>query len=130
MPNRAQHETEGRAVGALVGSLGNLVVQERRMRERPGTPFSVAELAVTAGYGILLGEVGATMPDETEPATWPGHRRGAHSWATLWAVTLGTIAGAASDLPGPLRLAVGAVGASYVVHLVSDAATPRGLPLL
>ena len=69
MPNRGQYKTEGRVVGALVGAVGKLVVQERRMRERPGAPFRVAELAVTTGYGILLGEVGATMPDEIEPAT-------------------------------------------------------------
>lgn len=130
MPNRRQHEEEGQAFGWIAGAVGNLVVQDARMKERPGTPFDVGEFVVWTGVGGLIGKAGSVSPDWAEPAWTPRHRATAHSWAALGSVAIGTVRFLQADVPGWARLLVGAFGVGYVSHLLSDAQTPIGLPLL
>lgn len=147
MPNRATHARAGAAVGVLAAVY--------RARESPTN-----QLVAEAIGGLLGGWLGGVIPDILEPATSPNHRRLAHSAAAGGALTLARIAEwqascrAAADaaasraLAHPLgtsertraewdvlfwRLLAGAlVGlvAGYASHLVLDAGTARGLPLL
>lgn len=134
MAKRSDHD----AAGALTG--GAAVVLSALAAGR--TP-SFAEVLGGAVSGILASRV----PDLLEPATHPGHRRLAHSAVTLGATGIAVprlhsahISGATSAdrEDDPVRRFLGrfaagaAVGSAggYASHLVLDATTPRGLPLL
>ena len=87
-------------------------------------------------FGEALGATGACIlggiaPDGLEPAFCPWHRSLGHS-VSVGAVSAGTIArtwNASGTGPGPnFLLLFFALG--YLTHLVLDAGTPRGLPLL
>ena len=75
--------------------------------------------------------VGSIAPDVLEPAVHPNHRSIFHSIAGGAAIVHGARgAWGNSDLSSDLKsvLALAAIG--YVLHLLADAATPRGLPLV
>jgi membrane-bound metal-dependent hydrolase YbcI (DUF457 family) len=147
MPNYATHARVGAAAGGLAAAY--------RARTAPTEQM----LAETLG-GLLGGWFGGALPDMLEPARDPNHRKAAHSVAAGGALTLARIAewqatcrasaeGAAKraathPLGSPersraeidvllWRLVAGAlVGlvAGYASHLLLDANTPRGLPLV
>ena len=134
MSSRSDHDM----AGALVGGLS---VFASAMAAGPSP--SVGEVL----GGVLSGVVTSRLPDVLEPATHPGHRRVAHSTvvlgATGWAATRlhkthVALAAAADSETDPLRkflaqvaggATVGAAG-GYASHLMLDATTPMGLPLL
>ena len=128
MPCRRTHEEEGRVVGGLIGVIGNLAVQNHRIEIAPWTPFDLGEVVACGLVGMLVGQAGAVLPDQIEPGTSSWHRKTAHSWTALGAVTLGTLSYVTADLPGWARLVTGTFGAGYATHLLSDSETPRGLP--
>lgn len=76
----------------------------------------------------------ASLPDLLEPAVTPHHRQAFHS------VTLGLTVGAATykaykwepQTPGQeiLRALALIAGSAYLLHLVGDMMTPKGLPLI
>lgn len=147
MPNYSTHARAGAVVGILAAAY--------RAREAP-----TSQMAAEALGGLLGGWVGGVLPDVLEPARDPNHRKLAHSAVAGGALTLAriaewqascrTAADAATNrsLAHPIgsaersaaewdaffwRLLAGAlVGlvAGYTSHLVLDAGTPRGLPLL
>ena len=147
MPNYSTHARVGAAVGVLAAGC--------RAREAP-----TVQMAAEALGGLLGGWVGGVLPDVLEPARDPNHRKFAHSVVAGGALTLARVAEwqaacrTAADtathqsLTHPIgstersaaewdaffwRLLAGAlVGlvAGYASHLVLDAGTPRGLPLL
>ena len=147
MPNGATH--------ARVGAASGVAVAAYRARTAP-----MDQLIAEAVGGLIGGWVGGVLPDLLEPATSPNHRKLAHSAAAGGALTFARIAEwqatcrAAADaaairaLSHPLgsrdreraqwdvllwRLLAGVlVGlvAGYASHLVLDAGTPKGLPLL
>lgn len=110
MPDRRQHEEESEAFGWIAGAVGNLVVQDARMRQRPGSPFDLGESVVCMGLDRLIGKAGGVSPDWAEPARTPHHRATANSWAALRAATVGTVRFLQADVPGWARLVVGAFG--------------------
>ncbi|MBB87286.1 MAG: hypothetical protein CMP06_08310 [Xanthomonadales bacterium] len=91
--------------------------------------FNAEPLATTVG-GYLL----ATVPDVLEPATSPRHRGMLHSYTALAAVGIGSwqlYRWQPGDRIHRLGRWAGLVllGA-YGIHLVMDARTPMGLPVL
>ena len=147
MPRRANHMLAGAAVGALVVTL---------RAQHDGPPLSSAELL----GGLLGGVFGGVLPDILDPPTDPKHRRLAHSFAAggtllvakVWKLRAScesyadeAARRARTSPPGSRlqashegdemfwRFAAGAwtgLLSGYASHLVLDAATPRGLPLL
>ena len=147
MPNYSTHARTGAAVGVVAAAY--------RAREAPTN-----QMLVEAIGGLLGGWVGGVLPDVLEPARHPHHRKLGHSVAAAGALTLARIAewqatfrtaadaAASRSLVHPIgsierssaewdelfwRLLAGVlVGlvAGYASHLVLDAGTPRGLPLL
>ncbi len=140
MPNRQEH-TEA---GALVGAIAALV------RSDAQDPW---ELLVEVAGGVLGGAFGGRLPDILEPPTSPGHRRVAHALVTAAVVGSFVVSrwpGAPAPTPGAMEphVAQGGAGPSanlgerllsglevggavgYLSHLLMDATTPRGLPLL
>ena len=87
------------------------------------------ELLVCAGLALVAG----AAPDLFEPAAHPHHRQLAHSVAAG-----GVLTKFAFDKCGFLncewdefaKIAMAAGIAGYISHLVADACTPCGLPLL
>jgi|SRR5690606_15533525 len=134
MSNRREHDM----AGAFVGGLSVLA-----SAMAAGRSPSVGEVL----GGVLSGVVTSRLPDVLEPATHSGHRRVAHSTvapgATGWAAkrlhrTHVALATAAEREADPVRrflaqmaggATVGAAG-GYASHLMLDATTPKGLPLL
>ncbi len=134
MSNRREHD----AAGAIAGGASVLA-----SAMAAGRSPSFGELL----GGVLSGVVTSRLPDALEPATHPGHRRLAHSTvalgATSWAAprlhrTHVALATAAERETDPVRrflaqmaggATVGAAG-GYASHLMLDATTPKGLPLL
>ncbi|MCC6649277.1 MAG: metal-dependent hydrolase [Polyangiaceae bacterium] len=135
MANRDDHD----ALGALFGGLSVLVSAAAAGREP-----TLGELL----GGVAGGVLGSRIPDVLEPAVHPNHRKVAHSFAAA-ALTGRFVVPAAhrlhadgatqaeSKLDPALKFlqqfaagaSVGAV-AGYGSHLVADASTPKGLPLL
>ncbi|MEX2523726.1 MAG: metal-dependent hydrolase [Gammaproteobacteria bacterium] len=75
----------------------------------------------------------ARLPDIIEPACHPNHRQFFHSLAFAGTISYGMYRlyewEPESDLDKTLRLAGLAAGASYLIHLLLDARTPKGLPV-
>lgn len=147
MPNQATHEVVGAASGAAFTLL--------RVSDAP-TPHAFAEVL----GGAVGGWVGGLLPDVLEPATTPNHRKLAHSVVVGGALTLARLAEwqaacrteARSCVARALVLAVGSdarhraerdalvwrflagilagLVAGYASHLLLDAGTAKGLPLL
>jgi membrane-bound metal-dependent hydrolase YbcI (DUF457 family) len=143
MPNRATH--------VRVGSLSGAVAASLFARGAPTKQFLVE---------MLGGAVGGMLPDLLEPASCPNHRQFAHSVLAGGALATSRVAdwraaccGHAERATALLRdpstdsdtrnraewaaclwhFAAGAltgVVAGYASHLVLDAGTPRGLPLV
>ena len=130
MPRYREHQRHGRIVGSLVGATGNIFSQSLRLDRQPGTPFDLGEVVACGLVGALVGEKGATAPDWIEPGTSSWHRSTAHSWTALGAVAWVTVQVVQSGTPGAVKLCAGVWGATYVVHLLADAETPRGLPIV
>lgn len=119
MPNGNTHKL----IAALVVGGTSLAI-ESHSEEVTEKPFIDATIAVLA----------TSLPDLIEPARNPRHRQFFHS------VAFGSIIAAAGielyrwqpeeDWEKVLRqiLLVGCAG--YLIHLISDSFTPRGLPLL
>ncbi|MHB8837782.1 MAG: metal-dependent hydrolase [Gemmatimonadaceae bacterium] len=147
MLRRASHVLAGAAAGALVVTL--------RARHHD-IPLSSAELV----GGLIGGVFGGVLPDILDPTTDSNHRRLAHSFAAggtllvrqVWKLReacefhANEAAQRARTSPSGSRIRAShegdemfwrfAAGAwtgllsGYASHLVLDAATPRGLPLL
>lgn len=147
MPNRATHEVVGAASGAAFTLL------------RAGTSPTPQAASEVLG-GTFGGWLGGLLPDVLEPATSPNHRELAHSlvaggtltfarlaeWqakcraeakcceARAFAFALGSDArrSAEWEILGWRFLAGLLVGlvAGYASHLILDAGTAKGLPLL
>jgi xanthosine utilization system XapX-like protein len=147
MPNRATHEVAGAASGAAFALL--------RVCDAP-MPYALAEVL----GGALGGWVGGLLPDVLEPATTPNHRKVAHSVVAGGTLTLARLAewqatcrteaqGCVTRASGlPLgsdarrradwdalvwRFLAGLLAglvAGYASHLMLDAGTAKGLPLL
>ena len=144
MPNRKTHVWSSLGVSLVLGMINQRV---QKAHDRP--PFL---LGATAG-----GAVGGMMPDVLEPATSPCHRKVCHAilpafavaiWAAKgWAAMLNALVAWAEEAPDPRDagvnqtsfvragrfLVVGfafGLAPGYGTHLVLDACTPKGLPLL
>ena len=79
----------------------------------------------------MLGQHGGALPDVIEPALSPRHRSTAHSWATLGLLASGGVFVLQHETMHPwLKVGLLAAGAGYAMHLISDAETPMGLPLV
>ena len=119
MPNAAQHGAIGAAAGAAT-YLG--------MSKFYNRPVDLGELLLCAGAATLA----AALPDLFEPAFCPNHRQFAHSITAI-----GLLAKFAYEKCGRKceweafqKIFWACIVAGYVSHLVADALTPRGLPVV
>jgi membrane-bound metal-dependent hydrolase YbcI (DUF457 family) len=147
MPNRATHEVAGAASGAAFALL--------RVDDAP-----VSHVLAEVLGGALGGWLGGVLPDVLEPATTPNHRELAHSVIAGGTLTLSRLAEwqatCRTEAKGcdarALTFALGSdarqragwdalgwrflagflagVIAGYASHLMLDAGTAKGLPLL
>jgi hypothetical protein len=147
VPNRATHEIVGAGCGAAFTLL--------RVGDA-STPHAFAEVL----GGAVGGWVGGLLPDVFEPATTPNHRKLAHSVVAGGTLTLARLAEwqaacrteARSCGAHALEMALGSnarrraewdalawrflagiltgIVAGYASHLMLDAGTAKGLPLL
>jgi len=118
MPNAKEHMV----FAAGVGSVGYAVYCARFRRE-----FRIGEALLATGTCVL----GSLVPDGLEPALHPSHRSFGHSVsAGALSVRTMTQAWAGDDIPTGVQLLFGFFALGYVSHLVLDAGTPKGLPLL
>lgn len=147
MPNRSTHELAGAVSGVALALL------------RVGDASTSQALAEVVG-GAFGGWIGGVLPDVLEPATTPNHRELAHSVVVGGTLTLARLAEwqatCRSEAKGcdarALTFALGSdarqraewdalgwrflagllagVVAGYASHLILDAGTAKGLPLL
>lgn len=110
------------AVGALAG-LGVYALYKQSKNEQ----WTWQGALGSAGLGVMA----ASLPDALEPALHPNHRALAHSVAALLATIYGTARLADSPgVDGQTKVAGAVAAAGFVSHLLLDAGTPMGLPLL
>ena len=87
-------------------------------------PFAAASLAKAT----------ARLPDIIEPATNPHHRQFFHSLVFAGGLGYGLYKlyqwETEDELQALLRFAGLAIGSSYLIHLLCDAGTPKGLPVV
>jgi membrane-bound metal-dependent hydrolase YbcI (DUF457 family) len=81
------------------------------------------------GLGLVVG----TAPDALEPATDPNHRAFGHSLALgagLAKFAMTTCNKKNGDWEEFQKILVAVAIVAYLAHLIADACTPKGLPLL
>ena len=117
MPNRSEHLIIGAVLGAAT-YLGYKLAKH----EDPTLGGLLATGAVGAGA--------AALPDLLEPAVSPNHRAGFHSWLAAGVLGVASAVSAKSELPDEAKIAVLSFASGYGSHLLADATTPKGLPLL
>ena len=118
MPNAKEHII----VAAGVGIVGYAMYCAHFHRE-----FKVGEALLATGTCVL----GSLAPDGLEPALHPCHRCLGHSIsAGALSMRAMTQAWTGDDIPSGLQVLLGFFALGYVSHLVIDAGTPKGLPLL
>lgn len=88
------------------------------------TPFAAGGLAAAT----------ARLPDIIEPAFHPNHRQFFHSLGFAGLVGYGIFRlyewETEDELEIILRIAGMAIGGSYLIHLLCDSTTPKGLPII
>jgi len=120
MPNFKEH-----VAMSAVASAGTYIAMCWYYGRQP----NVGELFVCEGVGILAG----VAPDILEPATNPNHRALGHSVAVGAVLSRFAIAKCSRENPEWqefLKIAATVTIVSYVVHLIADGFTAKGLPLL
>ncbi|MEO0082149.1 MAG: metal-dependent hydrolase [candidate division WOR-3 bacterium] len=79
----------------------------------------------------LVGGCVAVAPDLLEPALHPNHRGLFHGLATGGAAVYGAVKNTKATAPDTwLRLLGRSAAIGYLSHLVLDATTPKGLPIV
>ena len=130
MPNNREHREVNTAVCGLAGAIINIFRQINRIDRGEQDKFNLWELGLDTIGAAGIDYLTAGVPDGLEPSDDnPNHRGPCHS------VALGTLLGIVAlksydtTLPEKAKdaLAIGAL--SYNLHLLSDAQTPKGLPL-
>ncbi|HFE38728.1 MAG TPA: metal-dependent hydrolase [Gammaproteobacteria bacterium] len=118
MPNATAHKLGAAIVVGLTTAVGT---------HHQGKTFEKTATAGTLAY--FLG----TLPDLLEPATSPDHRQFFHSLAFLGLVGTGMYKlyqwEAEDEMERLIRFALLTVGGAYIVHLLMDSSTPKGLPI-
>lgn len=108
----------GLAVGVTTALLDDT---ENKTLEKP---------LAAGGLGYVLG----TLPDRIEPATSPNHRQFFHSYTFLGLVCAGMYKTyrweTENEWQSLARFALLAAGGAYMAHLLMDATTPKGLPVI
>ena len=110
----------------LLGALTGIIVYGASKflnKEKPDIKGAVGSM--------VAGGITALLPDIIEPPTNPNHRGLFHS-VTLLALLIGGNFGILRDdqLPRDVKEVIALLSSSYGSHLLSDASTPRGLPLI
>ncbi|MCG8378605.1 MAG: metal-dependent hydrolase [Proteobacteria bacterium] len=108
-----------------LGVLGFVAIQEYlESGEVTSKPLAAGTLAALT----------AKLPDIIEPATNPNHRQFYHSLTFAAGLSYGMLKlyewETEDDLEKLLRFASLAIGGSYLMHLLCDASTPKGLPII
>lgn len=120
MPSKKEHAIIGIITGSFVECL----------KISSGSQTDIGECFKRIACAGLGGYLGGLIPDIIEPATNPNHRGIAHSVATL-SVT-GCILVKVNKVEKNPYLSAFSRGIGYGVasHIISDATTPKGIPLL
>lgn len=118
MANRSTHA----AVGALAGlAIYGLVKQSQN------EDWTLGGVTAAIGCGVAVG----ISADVLEPALLPNHRGPFHSVALLMGIAYANKRALEStQMTLEQKMATVVASAAYVSHLILDAATPMGLPLL
>jgi len=98
-----------------------------------GTHNDDRTIEKTATASVLAYSLG-TLPDLLEPATNPNHRQFFHSLAFLGLVGTGMYKlyqwETEDEMDKLIRFALLVGGGAYVMHLLMDLSTPKGLPVV
>ena len=118
MANATGHMIAGGVTGAAV------LVYQRRKEDKQIEP---SELGLAIFTGVAFG----LLPDLLEPATSPNHRALFHS-LVFAGIIAWVLYQACSDENGrsDQKLLLKLIAAAYASHLLLDARTPMGLPIL
>lgn len=127
MPNYKTHNNSGIYTGLLTGTF--FIIERLRCGENIGIKQGIKFL----GIGALGGFIGATLLDVLEPAYHPNHRDLAHSFGTgglICHLLHKSLTENEQNQRKTEHLFFIALGAGYISHLVLDARTKKGLPVL
>ena len=124
MPRQKQHRKLGGGIGVAIG----FAAANRISQNQPG---SVPDLLLYCGLGLAGGLVGSILPDLLEPPRHPNHRGVFHSIVpTALGVTVLVATAFPSVGTGWAGTFLSAGAAGYVSHILADAGTPAGVPIL
>ncbi len=112
--------------GAITGAVTNIALQLRDRGHEPDRPLMDRLLEILAAIGA--GTAGGIAPDIIEPATTPNHRALFHS-KVVFGIGMLVAAKESKDRTPAARIMCSGY-AGYISHLVLDARTPKGLPLI
>lgn len=114
-------------VHAIAGFVGGVVVAAHESKRNGDSPL------VLLGSGAFSA-LATRLPDVLEPATSPNHRQFFHS--LLFSAIVGKLTydcyqwEAQTDSQKLVRYLLLLAGAAYLIHLVLDFGTPKGLPII
>jgi inner membrane protein len=130
MPNRSKHMAMGAIVGGVAAVLIDLALQNQQFQQGE---INTIDLSQTIGRAILgagIGAVGGILPDILEPATDPNHRKSFHSVAALYCLGFGLYKTYNGNLSIDAKHTITGASLAYASHLLLDAETPMGLPVI
>lgn len=130
MPNQRKHKSAGGLIGAAAFMLINILEQRSLSKSKLEYKFNWSELFIKAGVGYGVGFISAQLPDLLEPAECPGHRKFFHSTTSLGLLCILASKTHTSNLQPAEKALIKVACAGYISHLVLDAQTPFGLPII
>lgn len=122
-------------VGAAVAGGANLTYQLLRLYVSSQSPASLWDALAQVRWGRVavyaaIGGAIASLPDLLEPAHHPNHRSVFHSVCCGGALAYGAFGKHSERWCDDDRHTARVGALAYVSHLILDAGTPKGLPLL
>lgn len=131
MPNAKTHIKVGMLTGLASGAILNLIDQDEKTKQDSSAKFDWKEFFAHCALGSVTGAIGGILPDIFEPAYHSHHRNVCHSLGAAILAGSGAIKAGKHQMLNPYLKTIAVAGcASYASHLILDAATPRGVPLL
>ncbi len=129
MPNKSEHLKVAATAGFILGSISAL------LKNKNQTDFaSLISDVITEGIATAMAtSIGALLPDILEPATNPNHRKFFHSIAMFLGLSYDQLQQMRQDAGSNeefWRWLLNKLELGYLIHLLQDSGTPKGLPLI
>ena len=130
MPNGKKHIAISTIGGGILIGVIDWLEQQSEIKKNKGRRLNYPRLILKVLLGIGGGFITSRLPDRIEPASSPNHRSFFHSWVILLGFIALALAIYQSKLNPLMKIIILSLVVGYALHLIADACTPKGLPVI